>query len=208
MVDVYVPEKFKVDDDDAWRIVADAGAATLVIVTPAGLESAFAPVVVGEDHRALYSHLARANPWWRAVTPDMDVLAIFVAASAYVSPSNYPSRGENPHVVPTWNYVMAQVHGRLRLHDDAQWTLNQVRTMTQHFERDQSPPWRVDDMDTAFRSSQLAAIVGIEIEVVAIEAKSKLSQNRPEVDRENVRARFAAGTAQQRIVAARMTTSD
>lgn len=208
MAVVYVPAKFKVADDDAWRIVADAGAATLVIATPDGLLSAFAPVVVSEDRRALYAHLARANPWWRAVTPEMEVLAIFVAASAYVSPSNYPSREENPHVVPTWNYAMAQVHGRVRLHDDAQWTLSQVRAMTEQFERDRNPSWRVDDMDAAFRSSQVAAIVGVEIEVVTIEAKAKLSQNRPEVDRQNVRARFAVGTAQERIVAARMPAGE
>ena len=204
MLGMYVPAKFQVGDDDAWRIVTDAGAGTLVLATPEGLVSAFAPVIVSKDRRVLYSHLARANPWWRKVTPEMEVLAIFVAASAYVSPSDYPSRSENPNVVPTWNYAMAQVHGRVRLHEDAEWKLDQVRSLTHQFERGRSPEWQVDAMDETYRSSQLKAIIGVEIEVVAIDGKSKLSQNRPEIDQRNVRERFAAGTLEQQIVASRM----
>jgi transcriptional regulator len=59
-------------------------------------------------------------------------------------------------------------------------------------------------MDETYRSSQLKAIIGVEIEVVAIDGKSKLSQNRPEIDQRNVRERFAAGTLEQQIVASRM----
>jgi transcriptional regulator len=208
MVGMYVPAKFRVDDDDAWRIVTDAGAATLVLATSEGLVSAFAPVIVSEDRRVLYSHLARANPWWQKVTPEMEVLAIFVAASAYVSPSDYPSRSENPNVVPTWNYAMAQVHGKVRLHEDAGWKLDQVRALTHQFEHGRTPEWQVDDMDEKYRSSQLKAIIGIEIEVVGIEGKAKLSQNRPEIDQKNVRALFAEGTLEQQIVASRMKTID
>ena len=201
---VYVPPKFQVDDDDAWRIVADAGAATLVLATARGLVTAYAPVVVSDDKRAIYSHLAKANPWWREVTAGMDVLAVFVAASAYVSPSLYPSRRENPHVVPTWNYAMVQVQGRIRLHDDDEWKLHQVRALTHHFEAGKDPEWLVDDMDAEFRLSQLRAIVGLEIEVVDIEGKAKLSQNRPAIDQSSVRSHFAEGTPAERIVASHM----
>jgi predicted FMN-binding regulatory protein PaiB len=51
----------------------------------------------------------------------------------------------------------------------------------------------------------LKAIVGIELEVVAITGKAKLSQNRPGVDHDSVRDNFAAGTAYERNVAARMS---
>lgn len=208
MVGVYVPPKFQVGDDDAWDIVTDAGAATLVLATPDGLQSAFAPVLVSGDRLALYAHVARANPWWRAITPDVEVLALFVAASAYVSPLNYPSRIENPNVVPTWNYAMAQVRGKVRIRDDQEWKLDQVRNLTHQFERGHDPEWLVDDMDDEFRSSQLKAIVGLEIEVVSIEAKAKLSQNRPDVDRVSVQSNFARGTLAQQIVGARMKLTE
>jgi len=205
MGNVYVPPKFAVDDDDAWQIVNDAGAGMLVIATADGLKSVFVPVMVSEDRRKLLSHLARANPWWKSVNDGMDVLGLFLSASAYVTPSYYPpSRLENPGVVPTWNYVAAEVRGRLTLHDDAQWKLNQVRTLTHHFEEGRDPEWLVDDLDEEYRDRQLNGIVGIEIDVISIEGKAKLSQNRPEVDARSVREHFDAGSLQERNVAQRM----
>lgn len=204
MGDVYVPPKFVLTEADAWRIVDDAGAGMLVLSTPSGLQSVFVPVVVSEDRATLTSHLARANSWWRSVESGTDVLAIFLAASAYVSPTNYPSRFDNPGVVPTWNYVAAEVRGRVTLHDEADWKLNQVRRVTQQFERGRDPEWRVDDLDAQYREQQLKGIVGIEVEVLSIQGKAKLSQNRPEVDRRSVRDSLAEGSLGDRIVAARM----
>ena len=201
---MYVPPKFHLSGDEAWGAVTDAGAATLVRTTAHGLESAFAPVVVSDNRRALYSHLARANPWWRDVESGSEVLALFLAASAYVSPLNYPSRDENPDVVPTWNYLLVQVRGKVHVHEESEWKLHQVRELTHHFEVGHEPEWLVDDMDLDYRSSQLKAIVGLEIEVVSIEGKAKLSQNRPEIDRANVQAAFTRGTLAQRIVAEKM----
>jgi len=201
---VYVPPHFRVDADAAWRIVSDAGAGVLVISTPKGLASVFAPVIVSDDRGTLTSHVARANSWWRSVEPDTEVLALFLAASAYVTPSNYPSRVENPNTVPTWNYVAAEVHGRATIHTDLEWKLDQVSTLTRHFEAGRDPEWRIDDLDEHYRDQQLTAIVGVEITVTSIEGKEKLSQNRPDVDRENVRDQFAVGSFAERTVAKRM----
>jgi transcriptional regulator len=193
-----------VDDETAWRLVDEAGAGMLVINTPEGLASVFVPVIVTGDHRTLRSHLARANSWWRSVGDGTEVLALFLLASAYVSPNYYPSRVESPGVVPTWNYVAVEVHGRVTLHDDAQWKLDQVRELTRHFERGYDPEWKVDDLDEKYRDAQLRGIVGLEIEVQTIEGKAKLSQNRSEVDHDSVRDHFAEGSPRQRIVAERM----
>jgi transcriptional regulator len=40
-------------------------------------------------------------------------------------------------------------------------------------------PWSVDDAPRAFIEGQLRAIVGLELQITRIEAKAKLSQNRP-----------------------------
>ena len=196
------------DDDEAWRIIRDAGAGMLVISTPNGLESVFVPVVVSEDRRTIVSHLAKANAWWKSVQDDTEVLAIFLAASAYVTPSYYPSRLETPGVVPTWNYAAAEVRGRLTLHQDFEWKQNQVRGVTQQFERGRSPEWRVDDLDQQFREQQLKAIVGIEISVLSIQGKAKLSQNRPQIDHDSVRDHLAQGTLGEQNVASRMEPID
>jgi transcriptional regulator len=201
---MYVPPAFRVDEDDAWAVVRDAGAAILVVAGPEGLLSVVAPVLVAEDRTTLASHVARANPWWRAVTPDAEVLALFLAASAYVSPSYYPSRVEQPGVVPTWNYVAAEVRGRARVHDDPAWLRAQVAAVTDRFEAGRDPRWWVSDAPDEYVERQLRAIVGVEIAVTSIEGKAKLSQNRPEVDRRSVRDRLAQGSLVERNVAARM----
>jgi transcriptional regulator len=152
----------------------------------------------------MWSHLAKANPWWQGVGSDTDVLALFLVASAYVSPTYYPSRLENPGVVPTWNYVAAEVRGRLTLHEDPDWKLNQVRGVTSQFERGREPEWRVDDMDPTYREQQLKAIVGIEIDVLSIEGKAKMSQNRPEIDQRSVQGHLAEGSLSEQNVALRM----
>jgi transcriptional regulator len=201
---VYIPPKHAVDNDEAWQIVRDAGAGLLIISTPEGLASVFVPVVVSEDRRTLTSHLAKANSWWKSVSGDTEVLAIFLVASAYVSPTYYPSRLENPGVVPTWNYVVAEVRGRLTLHEELEWMQNQVRAVTGQFESGRNPEWRVDDLDPQYRDQQLKAIVGMEIEVTSIEGKAKMSQNRPEVDQKSVRDHLAERTLGEQNVANRM----
>lgn len=205
---MYVPPKFSVDDDEAWQIVKDAGAGMFVIPTPSGLASVYVPVVVSEDRQTMTSHLAKANPWWKSVNDDTEVLALFLAASAYVTPSYYPSRLESPGVVPTWNYVAAEVRGRLTLREDPEWKLNQVRSLTRQFEHGRDPEWRVDDLEQKFREQQLKAIVGMEIAVISIEGKAKLSQNRPVIDHDSVRDHFSKGSLGEQNVAQRMKSID
>jgi transcriptional regulator len=201
---MYVPPKHAVDEEAAWKIVDEAGAGMLVINTVEGLESVFVPVVPSEDRKTIKSHVARANKWWRSVQEGTEVLAIFLTASAYVSPSLYPSRMENPGVVPTWNYVACEVRGRLHVHDDVDWLAQQIRLVTNRFEAGREPRWTVEDSPEEYIGHQMAAMVGIEIDVTSIQGKAKLSQNRPEIDHDNVRESFAEGTPAERNVAAHM----
>jgi transcriptional regulator len=46
----------------------------------------------------------------------------------------------------------------------------------------QAPEWAVDDAPRKFIEGQLRAIVGLELQITRIEAKAKLSQNRPATD--------------------------
>ena len=201
---MYVPPKFSVEQEAAWKIVKEAGAGLLVASSPEGMDSVFVPVVVSEDRTKMTSHLAKANKWWRALKDGDEVLAVFLAASAYVSPSNYPSRFENSGVVPTWNFVMAEVRGTVTVHPDAEWLKKQTTSVTEEFERQRNPQWLVSEMPSEFFDQQLKAIVGIEILVTDIQGKAKLSQNRPEIDHNSVRDNFAQGTLGEQNVANRM----
>jgi transcriptional regulator len=201
---MYVPPKFSLETEQAWSVVRDAGSGTLVRSGDEGLVSVFVPVVVSSDRRRLRSHLAKANPWWRSVEDGEEILALFLSASAYVSPSNYPSRLEGVEHVPTWNYVMAEVRGRVFLRPEAQWLHEQTNEVTAHFESSRDPRWETSESDQEFLQAQYRAIVGLDIEVLSIEGKAKLSQNRLESDRTSVRDNLAQGSLEDRRVAGYM----
>ena len=133
---------------------------------------------------------------------------IFQGPDGYITPSYYAAKQEHGKVVPTWNYVACELRGRVHVHDDAQWLASQVRALTESFETGRDPQWRVDDAPEHFIELQLKAIVGLEIDVVSIEGKAKLSQNRPDIDHDQVRDNFAQGTLAERSVAERMSLGE
>ena len=185
---MYVPAHFAADDAVVRDLLANHGAADLVTATAGGLQATFLPFLydpsVGE-RGALLGHLARNNDHWRA-EPVGEAMVIVRGPDAYVSPGWYPSKAEHGRVVPTWNYVTAHVHGRLVVHDDAGFVQDVVRRLTAKFEAGSTDPWSVDDAPPAFVAGQLRAIVGVEVRITRIEAKAKLSQNRPAADRAGV----------------------
>lgn len=201
---MYVPPKFTVTTDDAWKLVEEAGAGFLVHNGAEGFKSVFTPVHVGSDRRVVTAHLAKANDWWKSLNDGDDVMALFLVASSYVSPSYYPSRFENPAHVPTWNYQSVEIKGKVTLHHDADWLRRQVNLVTDHFEKDREPQWHVADSDHAHIERLLGAIVGVEIAVTEITAAAKLSQNRLDIDRESVRDNLAQGTLRERWTARKM----
>jgi transcriptional regulator len=103
-----------------------------------------------------------------------------------VSPSWYPSKAEHHRVVPTWNYSAVHVTGRATVHRDPGWLRAAVGDLTELHEAGRDQPWAVTDAPEAFVAQQLKAIVGIELEITAVEAKAKRSQNRSEADRVGV----------------------
>ncbi|RJG45003.1 FMN-binding negative transcriptional regulator [Mesorhizobium sp. DCY119] len=141
-----------------------------------------------QPHGRLRAHLAKANPQWRmlADNPDTPVLVVFQGADTYVTPSWYETKRETGKVVPTWNYAIVQVRGRVRVMDDKDWLAGQIAELTASHEAARSQPWKVTDAPEAFIQSQIKGIVGLEIEITSIEGKWKVSQNRPVADRAGV----------------------
>ena len=69
-------------------------------------------------HGVLRGHVARANPLWRRLADDPEVLVVFQGPHAYVSPGWYPAKAEHGKVVPTWNYCIVQARGAMRAIED------------------------------------------------------------------------------------------
>ena len=158
------------------------------------------------EHGVLLGHLARNNDQWRCEVLG-EAMVIVRGPDAYVSPSWYTSKKKHGRVVPTWNYVTAHVYGRLVVHDDLAWVDSLVRRLTDKHEAKQPQPWTVQDTPPGFVAGQLRAIVGIEIVINRVEAKAKLSQNRPTADIDGVISERRPKAALTRLLK-RTTTTD
>lgn len=79
-----------------------------------------------------------------------------------------------------------QVRGKPQVIDDAGWVLAQLQQLTGEHENGRKHPWRLSDAPDEFIAAQLKGIVGIEIPILSIEGKWKLSQNRLPADRQGV----------------------
>ena len=176
----------------------------LVTLGPAGLQANPVPFILdaapeGEgDARAavLRAHVARANPVWREARTDVESLVVFQGPQAYISPSMYPTKAATGKVVPTWNYVMVQARGTLRVLDDAPWLHALVTRLTDRHEATRAVPWAVSDAPADYVDTMLRAIVGIEITLTALTGKWKVSQNRNAADRDGVAAGLHAQAEQ------------
>lgn len=191
---MYTPAHFAATPETVRVLLSRPGALNLVTQTSQGLLATLLPFVFDPDageHGALQGHLARNNIQWSEPAVG-EALAIIQGADAYVSPSWYASKAEHGRVVPTWNYTTAHVYGRLVIHDDPAWLERQVRRLTGVHESEFEHPWSVDDAPERFVAGQLRAIVGVELVITRIEAKAKLSQNRPEADIDGVVAGLSA----------------
>ena len=185
---MYIPAHFAADEATVGELLRNHGAADLVTLTAEGLAATLLPFVYlpeAGEHGALHGHVARNNTQWKLPAVG-EALVIVRGPDAYISPSWYASKAEHGRVVPTWNYLTAHVYGRLVVHDDPDWTEDLVRRLTAKHEGGRVHPWSVDDAPRAFIEGQLRAIVGIELLISRIEAKAKLSQNRPAADVDGV----------------------
>jgi transcriptional regulator len=184
---MYMPAHFEEKRPEVLhRLIADHPFGALVTLGPNGLDANHLPFEFDPSsgaHGTLRAHVARANPVWREAADRPDTLVIFQGATAYISPTWYPSKHETHRQVPTWNYMVVHAHGRIVVRDDEAFVRGLVARLTRKMEAGEAQPWKMGDAPADFLSQMLGAIVGIEIEVTQLVGKWKLGQNRADADR-------------------------
>jgi transcriptional regulator len=189
---LYTPPHFNQADRARMRAdIAATGFATLITVGAHGPIISHVPLLLREDGTefgVLIGHLARGNPQWQHSDLAKPAVAVFMGPHAYVSPSYYPSKLENPRVVPTWNYAVVHVTGILEVFEDSEQLLGDLTKLTEKHETRVGSEWKTSDAPTDFLIRQTKGIVGIRMAITGFEGKSKLSQNRAIADQANVAA--------------------
>jgi transcriptional regulator len=190
---MYNPSVFREERRDVlYAFIRSHPLGLLVSSSPNGPIANLIPFISRQAQGAgdvLQCHLARANGQLNELD-GQSVLVVFQGSNTYVSPSLYATKQETGKVVPTWNFAMVQVRGKARLQPQ-EWTARQIRELTNSRETARSSPWSVEDAPADYIQTQLQHIVGVEIEVEAIEGKWKVSQNQPEANRRSVAAAFS-----------------
>jgi transcriptional regulator len=130
----------------------------------------------------LVGHVARANPIWSGTPSEVLGLVTFQGPQSYITPSWYPSKHEHGKAVPTWNYAVVHAYGRASFIEDKSWLYDHVSSLTRRHEASQSFPWSVSDAPADFTERMIGAIVGVQIPILRLIGKWKMSQNRSESD--------------------------
>lgn len=170
------PEYDVRDVDFARTLVREHPFAT--IVTP-GLRATHMPCLVDEaaEDLTVLSHVARTDPACEQL--DGPLLMIFHGPHGYISGSWY---GED--TIPTWNNVTLHVWGTPEPFDDP---MDVLRRTVDHFESAVAHPWSLDRLGPTARE-MADQVVAFRLRASDWHAEAKLSQDKPQEERERLLA--------------------
>jgi len=186
------------DRQEAINFMKRYSFATIVTSVKGIPEATHLPFLVKQenDKLLLLSHFAKANPQSNEVINNIS-LVIFTEPHAYISPSNY----EKETNVPTWNYIAVHAYGKARLLDNVDSKAELLKHTIETFEAGYLQQW--DKLPDDYKLKMMNGISAFEIEVTDLQAKQKLSQNRSEIERNNIIQSLekSADTNEQEIAA-------
>lgn len=195
------------DPTEVRRLIAENGWGVLVAVGERGPIATHLPCLLdpvhdgnGRNDLVLLAHVARADPIAGYLkNPTTDVLLVFEGASGYISPTWY---GESPHV-GTWNFMAVHVSGRPEVLEGEE-AFRVLELTQEHFEEDLARPFELGSvMDYARKIAK--GTVAFRLHATGLQAKAKLSQEKPrEVQERVVRALEARGSDRDSELAAEM----
>lgn len=208
---MYIPAHFNESRPELLHaLIAQHPLGILVTNGKSGLSANHLPFMLHPQEGArgvLHCHVARNNPVWQDLDNGDEVMVIFRAGDAYISPQWFPSKLETHKQVPSWNYIVAHAYGRVTIRDEERYVRGAVARLTRIHEASQPVPWKMTDGPKDYIDAMLKAIVGIEIEITRLIGKTKLSQNKEARDVEAASAALISqgdhfiGSAMQAVAA-------
>jgi transcriptional regulator len=178
---MYIPKYYR--EEDRQKILAflkQNNFPAIVSFDGEKLIATHTPVeVVGNENGdiTICAHISRVNPQWKTFG-SQEIMLIFQGTHTYISPRWY-----NHINVPTWNYIMMHVYGKVRLLQDHELFALLSRLVHAH---EINTSYSLERLPPDFVQKEIKGVVGFEINVTRIDAGYKLSQNRNDEDHENI----------------------
>ena len=189
---MYTPPHFEeVRESEILKIIENFPLATLVCAKDSDLIINHIPLIRLSSTTYL-GHIAKANPLHSLFPAGVDATAVFSTENSYVSPNWYPSKALSHRHVPTWNYQVVHLIGRVNFDFSHKARLRVVGMLTKFHEEKYSSnnAWKMSDAPKDYMEMMLDGIVAFEFKIESIVAKSKLSQNREKEDYDSVKNRM------------------
>jgi len=178
---MHIPKLYR-EEDNKKIIEFIKGNGFPAFVTQDGekLVATHLPVEVAENKDGsitILGHMSRANPQWKSIG-EQEALLIFQGPHTYISPRWYD------HVnVPTWNYMMVHVYGRVRMVEgDELYSL--LSGLVKKHEVDTG--YSLESLPQDYVQKEMNGVAGFEFMVTRLDAGYKLSQNRNEESYANI----------------------
>jgi transcriptional regulator len=185
---MYMPPHFvESNSAEIKALIETFPLAVLVANTAEGIIANHIPIMMPGDD-VLVGHIALNNELHKLLQDGEEILVIFKGDDAYVSPNYYPSKLVHHKHVPTWNYEVVHIHGRINFQHDKKSKLAAVGMLTKLHETktNGSAAWKMSDAPKDYMATMIEGIVAFKVEIGRVLGKSKLSQNRETKDFEQV----------------------
>lgn len=195
---MYIPELYRNEkQEDIQNFIHQNGFGILVNQTDGKFWATHIPLLLEEKNgkQILVGHVSRENPQAESFKTNDDVLVIFSGVHTYISSSWYDH--EN---VPTWNYLAVHVYGKVKLHY-LEESIEALKRLVNKYEAKSEKPVRIEDLSKK-TMLQAHGIVSFEIEITAVEAKKKLSQNRDDKNYQTIISKLENSNDNQAIAVA------
>lgn len=185
---MYLPKHFSTDEEIKVKKLIEQNAFATILSYPQNSKPFInhLPVIFSakpEDDDVLIGHMAKRNPQWRHFKENPDCTIIIQGGHTYITPKWYRSGRD----VPTWNYAVAHLHGKIELVESFDDQVDILKQLTSFFEKSSDSPWEFELPDDLLDKSALtSAIISFRFKIEKIETKFKLSQNRSPADKSGV----------------------
>ena len=182
--------------EDVRRLIREHGWALLVVGSSGDLRAAHVPCLLDPVHDAggageqlvIIGHTARADPVVSALHAGQQVLLVFQGPNGYISPAWY---GEGPSP-PTWNFTAVHVRGIPQVLEGGE-AFSVLERTVEHFEAARDDPWELCGDALAYARRIAHETAPFRVRSAAIQAKAKLSQDKPRRIQDRVIAALEEG---------------
>ncbi len=185
---MYLPKHFSQDEDVKVRKLIDQNGFVTLLSYPKN-EQPFInhlPIIFSSqpnEEDILLGHMAKRNPQWMHFKENPGCTIIVSGGHTYITPRWYKSGRD----VPTWNYAIAHLHGKIELIEGFNEQVEILKQLSRFYESPSPTPWEFELPDDLLDPSALtSAIISFKFRIEKVEAKFKLSQNRPQEDRDGI----------------------